>query len=80
MNDITKLEENSKQVICIECLGTGYMKDSGYANMDKSHKCYTCNGTGCISIDRVKVSMEEYEKLYNEAIKTTWNHRKFQIL
>jgi len=37
-----KLEEDSKEEICIACNGTGYYDDDG------SPPCGSCNGTGFI--------------------------------
>lgn len=54
------------KVTCIECLGTGWIKDTGAWNMDTSHSCNECDGSGYIGIEKLEVSLEEYEKEYNK--------------
>lgn len=71
-----------EKVTCISCLGTGWITDRGAWNMDTSHTCYICDGSGYISINNLKISIEEYEKQYNNNYNSIGSKRfkNFKIL
>jgi DnaJ-class molecular chaperone len=71
-----------KKVTCIKCLGEGWITDRGVWNEDTSHTCYTCDGTGFVSIDKINIPMDEYEKEYNENYEIIGckRYKKFKIV